>query len=420
MRHLYVLLARLVAPFAFALVLWRGLGDRAYWARLGERFGFGAVRLAESSLWVHAVSVGEVQASAALVRSLRARYPHIPLVFSTMTPTGAARAQSLFGDTVHHSYAPYDLPGSVRRFLDRVRPRLAIILETELWPTLYHECGRRGIPLVLASARVSPRSVARYRLFAGLLREALSTDVVIAAQSEADAARFRSLGADPARTHVTGNIKFDFELPPGLTADGARLRAQYGGARPVWIAGSTHAGEEDIVLDAHTSLRAGGVDALLMLVPRHPQRFEDVAANLKRRGLNFLRRSRAQSAEPAVPVVLVDTLGELMTFYAAADVAFVGGSLVPIGGHNLLEPAALGLPILSGPHTENAEGIARLLIEVGAVRTVHNAQQLTAGVAELLRDPTARLTAGQQGRATIEANRGALERLLALLAPLVG
>ena len=420
MRCVYVLLARLLAPFAFALVLWRGLRDRSYWARLGERFGFGAVCLAESSLWVHAVSVGEVQASAQLVRALRTRYPHIPLVFSTMTPTGAARARSLFGDSVYHSYAPYDLPGSVRRFFDRVRPRLAVILETELWPTLYHECGTRGIPLVLASARVSPRSVARYRLLAGLFREALSNDIVIAAQSEADAARFRSIGAHPARTHVTGNIKFDFELPPGLAADGDRLRAQYAGSRPVWIAGSTHAGEEDVVLDAHASLKALGIDALLILVPRHPNRFDEVASNLKRRGLDFVRRSRAPAAEPATRVLLVDTLGELMTFYAAADVAFVGGSLVPIGGHNLLEPAALGLPILSGTHTRNAEGIARLLIEVGAARTVHNAQELSAGVAELLRDPAARRRAGEHGRATIEANRGALERLLALIGPLVG
>jgi 3-deoxy-D-manno-octulosonic-acid transferase len=420
MRFIYVLLARLLVPLAFALVLWRGLRDRAYWERLGERFGFGATQLVEPSLWVHAVSVGEVQASATLVRALRMRYPDVPLVLTTVTPTGAARARSLFGDSVHLLYAPYDLPGSVRRFFDRVQPRLAIILETELWPTLYHECGKRRVPLVLASARVSPRSVARYRLLVGLFREALSNGIVIAAQSEGDAERFRSIGANPARTHVTGNIKFDFELPPALAADGRKLRSQYAGSRPVWIAGSTHAGEEDIVLDAHTRLTVEGLDALLVLVPRHPNRFEDVASNLKRRGLTFVRRSRAQTAESATEVLLVDTLGELMTFYAAADVAFVGGSLVAIGGHNLLEPAALGLPILTGPNTYNAEGIARLLIEVGAAHTVHDAEELGASVAGLLRDPEARRSSGECGRATIEANRGALERLLALLAPLVG
>jgi 3-deoxy-D-manno-octulosonic-acid transferase len=420
LRLVYVALARLIAPFAFAVVLWRGLSDRSYWDRLGERFGFGAVKLKERCIWVHAVSVGEVQASAALIRALRARYPEIPLVLTTVTPTGAARAKSLFGDDVYHSFAPYDLPGSVRRFFDRVQPRLAIILETEIWPTLFDACGKRGIPLVLASARLSQRSIGRYRRLVGLFRQTLSHGIVIAAQSEGDAERFRSIGANPDRTHVTGNIKFDFQVAATLAADGAKLRAQYAPARLVWIAGSTHAGEEDVVLDAHERLLASGTDALLVLVPRHPNRFDDVAANLKRHGLIFVRRSRAQTAATDTQVLLVDSLGELMTFYAAADVAFVGGSLVPIGGHNLLEPAALGLPIVSGPNTYNAEGIARLLIEVGAVQTVHSAAELAASVAGLLRDPETRRATGERGRATVEANRGALERLLALVPPLIG
>ncbi|MGH8262767.1 MAG: lipid IV(A) 3-deoxy-D-manno-octulosonic acid transferase [Steroidobacteraceae bacterium] len=419
MRILYVVLARLAAPFVFATVLWRGLSDRAYWDHLGERFGFGRVHLTESSLWVHAVSVGEVQASAALVRGLRARYPNIPLVLTTVTPTGAALARSLFGDSVHLSYAPYDLPGSVRRFFDRTKPRLAVILETELWPTLYHECGKRNIPLVLASARISPRSVARYRWFIGLFRQALSNGIVIAAQSESDAARFRSIGANPARTHVTGNIKFDFEIPRALVSDGRSLRQSYAGDRPVWIAGSTHPGEEDAVLDAHAHVLAAIPTALLILVPRHPNRFDDAASNLKRRALTFARRSRRAGA-PIPQVLLVDTLGELMMFYAATDVAFVGGSLVPIGGHNLLEPAALGLPILCGPYTFNAESIAQLLIEVGAVLKVRDADELGAQVARLLADPDERRSTGARGRATVEANRGALEKLLGLIAPLVG
>lgn len=419
MRIAYILLARLLVPFAFATVLWRGFSDRVYWQRLGERFGFGAVRVARPSIWVHAVSVGEVQASAALVRALRARYAEIPLVLTTVTPTGWALAKSLFGDTIEYSYAPYDLPGSVRRFFDRIRPRLAIILETELWPTLYHECGKRSVPLVLASARISPRSVSRYRLLVSLFRQTLSNGIVIAAQSESDAERFRSIGANPARTHVTGNIKFDFQIPTALAADGRTLRADYAGGRPVWIAGSTHPGEEDIVLDAHTRVMADLHDALLILVPRHPNRFEDAAANLNRRAMTFVRRSRDRSAAPTAQVLLVDTLGELMTFYGAADVAFVGGSLVRVGGHNLLEPAALGLPILSGPNTFNAESIARLLIEVGAVRTVHDEHELGDGVSGFLRDPAARRDAGERGRATVEANRGALEKLLALIAPLM-
>ena len=213
LRLIYVALARLIAPVAFAAILWRGLRDRSYRDRLGERFGFGAVKLTQRSIWVHAVSVGEVQASAALVRALRTRYPDIPLVLTTATPTGAALAQSLFRDSVYHSFVPYDLPGSVRRFFERIQPRIAIILETELWPNLYDACGKRGIPLLLASARVSQRSVGRYRRLAGLFRQTLANGIVIAAQSEADAERFRSIGANPDRTYVTGNIKFDFEVP---------------------------------------------------------------------------------------------------------------------------------------------------------------------------------------------------------------
>ena len=420
LRLIYVALARLIAPVAFAAILWRGLRDRSYRDRLGERFGFGAVKLTQRSIWVHAVSVGEVQASAALVRALRTRYPDIPLVLTTATPSGATLAQSLFRDSVYHSFVPYDLPGSVRRFFERIQPRIAIILETELWPNLYDACGKRGIPLLLASARVSQRSVGRYRRLAGLFRQTLANGIVIAAQSEADAERFRSIGANPDRTYVTGNIKFDFEVPATLPAEGARLRARYAPARQVWIAGSTHAGEEDILLDAHEQLLASGTDALLVLVPRHPNRFDDVASNLKRRGLNFVRRSRAESAAGDTQVLLVDSLGELMVFYAAADVAFVGGSLVAVGGHNLLEPAALGLPILTGPNTYNAEGVARRLIEVGAAQSVHDAAELSASVAGLLRDPETRRASGARGRATVEANRGALEKLLALVPPLIG
>jgi 3-deoxy-D-manno-octulosonic-acid transferase len=245
MRFVYTLLAYLLAPIVIGVMLWRGLRDRSYWQNLGERFGFGLPPERGDCIWVHAVSVGEVQASAALVRSLRERFPELPIVLTTVTPTGAERARAQFGDLVHVRFVPYDLPGSVRRFFDRVQPRLAIILETELWPNLYNECGRRGVPLVLASARISPRSVDRYRRLASLFRETLSHGIVIAAQSEGDAERFRSIGANPTRTHVTGNIKFDVSLPTDIASVGAGLRAAHAGARLVWVAGSTHAGEEE-------------------------------------------------------------------------------------------------------------------------------------------------------------------------------
>lgn len=418
MRFLYIALTYLLVPLALILLLWRGIRDRSYWRDLNERFGFGA-RESRPGIWVHAVSMGEVQASAPLVRSLRARYPQLPLVLTTVTPTGAQRARALFGDDVHVRYIPFDLPGCVRRFFDRTQPRLAVILETELWPNLYHECGYRRVPLVLASARISPRSVNRYRRLVRLFRETLSHGIVIAAQSKADAERFELIGANPEHTHITGNIKFDFELPAGLEADGLRLRERYAAGRPVWIAGSTHEGEEDVVLNAHAQIGRAIPGALLVLVPRHSNRFEAVAAQLRRRGIRFVTRSSGAPVGANTPVLLVDTLGQLLMFYAATDVAFVGGSLVPIGGHNLLEPVALSRPILTGPHNFNSEEVARLFVEVGAAHVVRDATELAEQVTLLLKEPAERERRGSAGRRALDENRGALGRLLDLIDPLL-
>jgi 3-deoxy-D-manno-octulosonic-acid transferase len=418
LRLLYICLGYFLAPILLGLSLWRGLRDRSYWQALPERLGFGPPAAA-GGLWVHAVSVGEVQAAASLVRELRRRYPELPLTLTTATPSGRGRAQSLFGGEIAVRYLPYDLPGPVGRFLDRVRPRLGIILETELWPNLYRACGRQRVTLVLASARVSERSVRRYRWAGGLVREALAHGVIVAAQSAADAGRFAALGASPARTPVVGNLKFDLELPPETEARGRALRAALGAGRPVWAAGSTHEGEEELVLDAHARLADQLPGTLLVLAPRHPPRFEAVAALLRRRGLAFVTRSSGADVTPATAVLLVDTLGELVLHYAAADVAFVGGSLVPIGGHNLLEPAALGKPVITGPYTSSAAAVARLLVEAGAAEVVVDGDALAACVGRLLADPAARRSAGDRGLAAVSANRGALTRFLALLAPLV-
>jgi 3-deoxy-D-manno-octulosonic-acid transferase len=421
LRYLYSLLTYLAAPLFSLVLLWRGLGDRSYWHNFRERFGFGA-GLAIRPIWVHAVSIGEVQASAALVNSLRERYPDIPIVVTTFTPTGAGRARMLFKDRAQVRYLPYDLPGAVRRFFTRVRPRLAVIFETELWPNLYHECGRRRVPLVLASARLSPRSVGRYRRLGALFRETLARGVVVAAQGEADATRFRSLGADPASTHVTGNLKFDFSVPEDIAGRGRSLRAYYAGERPVWVAGSTHGGgEEEALIEAQKIVRSRHPRALLVLAPRHPNRFGEVAAQLVSRGVRFVRRSQqpAAGATAEAEILLLDTLGELLDFYAAADVAFVGGSLVPVGGHNLLEPAALGLPILTGPNNSNSEEAARLLIAGGAVAVVHDPQDLADKVATLFAEPDTRARMGAQGRAFVAANKGALAKLMELIVPLL-
>ena len=417
MRLLYGVLTRVAAPAVFAATLVRAAKDPAYRTHLGERFGLGR-RLAMPSIWLHAVSVGEVSAAAALVRALHARHPDVPLVLTTATPTGRAQAATLFGADVEVRFLPYDTAGSVRRFLARIRPLAAIIMETELWPNLLHECGRRGVPVVFASARLAARSVPRYRRF-GTLFSAGLRNAWVAAQSSADADRFIALGADPARTRVVGNLKFDMRLGEAVAENGRELRRRYLGARPVWTAGSTHEGEEELVLGAHAVLERAVRGALLVLVPRHPQRFAGVAALLERRGLVFDRRGRSETVRPEAQVLLLDTMGELTAFYAASDVAFVGGSLVPVGGHNLLEPAALGVPVITGTHTQNGPEIARLLIEAGGALEVADGVALAAAAGRLLADPALRERMGESARSFVEAHRGSLARLLALIEPLL-
>jgi 3-deoxy-D-manno-octulosonic-acid transferase len=419
MRLFYVALAWLAAPLVMALEGWKALWNPEYRGRQRQRLGFVAPAPPPGGLWVHAVSVGEVQAAAGLVRALRQRYPELPVTITTVTPTGSQRAKVLFGDSVGHGYLPYDLPGPVRRFLDRVRPGVAIILETEIWPTLYHELGRRGIPLVIASARLSTRSVDRYKLFSGLLRDTLSHGVAIGAQTAADAERFLAIGAAPDRVRVTGNVKFDLEIPPESVAAGRGFRAAAAPSRPVWIAGSTHEGEEEAALDAHALVREGHPGALLILVPRHPQRFEAVRGLLRRRGLGFAQRSGGRAPGPDDAVFLVDTLGELQIFYAAADVAFVGGSLVPVGGHNLLEPAVLGMPMVSGPHTQNAQDVAELLQQCGALRIVRSREELAQRVAAWFDDAGRARADGERGRQAVAQSRGAVARLVEMIAPLL-
>jgi len=418
MRFVYIVIAYLLAPVVIGALALRGFRDRSHWQGFSQRFGLGSP-VREPSIWVHAVSVGEVQAAAPLVNALLERFPAVPLVLTTVTPTGRARARALFKDRVDVRYVPIDLPGSVRRFFARARPRLAVILETEIWPNLYNRCGKLGVPLVMASARISPKSVNRYRRLVGLFRDALSHGIFIAAQSAEDAERFRSIGANPERTHVIGNIKFDFGYPPDIAARGHELRTLLGVHRPVWVAGSTHAKEEDTLIAAHRLVRERFSNALLVLVPRHPPRFAEVAASLKAQDIPFVTRTSGSAVPPNAQVFLVDTLGELPPFYAAGDVAFVGGTLVPIGGHNLLEPAALSLPILAGPHNFNSADIAKLLVERGAVRIVHDAPTLAAQVGDLLADPTARATMGASGRKAVDDNRGAVTRLMQFLDPLL-
>jgi len=418
-RILYAILTYLLLPVYALYWFFRGLVNRAYWDRFHQRFGMGFPKIENGSFWLHAVSVGEVQASIPLVRALARRFPDRPLLITTVTPTGAARVRSLFGDTVRHCYIPFETPNAVRNFFDAVKPQLALIMETEIWPNLYHECGKRGIPLVLVSARISPKSVDSYRRLLPLFRETLSHGIVIAAQSEADADRFRSLGARPERTRVTGNIKFDIEVPDDLAASGRDFRSRYLGTRPVWVAASTHYKEEEQVVEAHRLVARQSRDALLILVPRHPERFDSVRQLLERQGIEFVSRTSEQPVDSSCSVFLGDTMGEVPLFYAASDVAFVGGTLVPVGGHNLLEPAALGLPVVTGPHLFNTQDIADMFVNIGALTRVADAEQLAAAVTRLLQDKQTATRLGNLGRDIVVSNRGALDRLLSLLEPLI-
>jgi 3-deoxy-D-manno-octulosonic-acid transferase len=413
MRRLYSFIVICAAPIAFVIVLWRGLRDHGYWRGLRQRFGFGPVVAHPPCIWLHAVSLGEMSAAAPLIRAVRVRFPEFPVVLTTATPAGRSRAQAMFGETVDLRFLPYDTPGSVRRFLARIQPRLAIIMETELWPNLFGECERRGVPVILASARLSAKSVARYRRAGKLFSSVFTDNVLVAAQSAADAQRFQSIGAAAALVHVVGNVKFDLELDAATVAAGQGQRT----ARPAWVAGSTHAGEEEQVLAAHALLRQRFPNALLLLAPRHKDRFGAVAELLMRHGLNFTRRSSGEVPTDGTEVVLIDTVGELNLLYATADLAFVGGSLVPIGGHNLLEPAALGLPVLTGPFQFNNKEIAQQLLERGAAREVKDPNRLAFELAALLANAAERQRMGTIGREIIAANRGSVSRLLKLMEP---
>jgi 3-deoxy-D-manno-octulosonic-acid transferase len=419
LRYFYSACFYLLLPWILLRLLWRSRRNPAYRQRLGERFGFSALRL-EKSIWIHAVSVGESLIAVALIKKLRLHYPGLPIVVTTMTPTGAARIQAALGDSVFHVYIPYDLPAAIQRFLQRAKPVMAIIMETELWPNFFAACRQAKLPLVVANGRLSVRSYTGYRRIAWFTREMLAAVSLLMAQSRADADRFIALGMNPGHVVVTGNIKFDLELPADLEVRADVLRRHLGEERLIWVAASTHAGEEDIILKAQAAIIEKEPQALLIVVPRHPERFTAVAELITKQGFQVARRSLGETCGPGTAVYLGDTMGEMFLFYAVSALGFVGGSFVPVGGHNLLEPAALAKPVLSGPILFNFTEIAELLTQAKGLTIVKEAADLATAVLHLFADADLRQQQGKNALQVVAANRGALAKHIDLITELIG
>lgn len=421
MRLIYSLAWWCALPLVLLRLFVRGRKESGYRQHIAERLGFyGRIIHDRASpvLWVHAVSVGETRAAQPLIDALLAAYPAHTLLLTHMTPTGRATGRDLFGkqSRVVQSYLPYDTGWMVGRFLRHFQPRLCILMETEVWPNVMAQCVRHDVPVALVNARLSERSLNKALRLPGLFVDAAGAMSCVAAQTEADAVRIRQLGAPSV--HVTGSIKFDVTPPPEMLQCGMTLRSQLG-ARPVLVCANTRDGEEALILDA--MLQQHRPDILLMLVPRHPQRFDDVAPMIRARSLPLVRRSTMGDAEVGIDVrvVLGDSMGEMFAYYAACDVAFVGGSLLPLGGHNLIEASAVGKPVLIGPHTFNFSDAAENAIAAGGAQRVADAVDLWKQAIRLLDDAQVRTAMGDRARHFAQQHGGATARTMNLLMPLI-
>ena len=415
---LYTLLFYLLTPLVLLRLLWRGRKAPDYRQRWAERFGFvPIIEPGRQVIWVHSVSVGETLAAVPMIKQLQACYPVALLVVTTMTPTGSARVKAVFGNSVYHVYAPYDLPDVLHRFLNRIHPDVLVIMETELWPNLVHRCRDRGIPVVIANARLSEKSAIGYQKFSVLTVPMLQRINCIAAQHQDDGERFLGLGLGEDQLVVTGNIKFDLSLDDEIKARAQTLKTQWqgGSKRPILLAASTHAGEDEIILDSFEQIRLSFPELLLVLVPRHPERFGEVFQCCANRGFRVIRRSYGEPPSLEDQVLLGDTMGELLLFFGACDIAFVGGSLVPVGGHNLIEPAAWQVPVISGPHLFNFAEASRLLLEAEGMVICEGADVIAHQVTALLQNPASAAQMGAAAKLVADNNRGALNQVLEII-----
>tara|TARA_R110000868_G_scaffold69261_1_gene204158 strand:- start:37185 stop:38429 length:1245 start_codon:yes stop_codon:yes gene_type:complete len=410
----------MAVPFILLRLLLRSRRIPAYRQRWHERFArFDIESKWQHGLWVHTVSLGEIVAATPLIKAIQKRYPDLPITITTMTITGSERVRGTFGNEVFHVYVPYDLPTVVSRFLNKVKPKAVMIFETELWPNIMYACKKRHLPVMLANARLSERSAKGYRHISHTMKKMLSAITLLGAHAHADAERFVQLGLDNDKVQVTGSIKFETNIPASIFEQAEVLRDLWGRGRPVLIAASTHAGEEEIILDVFKQVAKSIPDALLVLVPRHPERFSAVIELCKEQGYHTVTRTSNEPCSMVTQVFVGDTMGELKLFFAAGDVAFVGGSLVKIGGHNVLEPASLGTPTITGPYMFNFEEINAVLTKAGALIQVFNPNELAENIIHLLQNSALRAEISEKAERVMKQNKGALAKNMALFAKLL-
>jgi len=411
----YTCVFYLIIPLILLRLLWRSIKAPAYRQRWRERLGFYDSASAQNDIWFHAVSVGEAEALFPLIKRIQSHYPTARLLVTCTTPTGSARIKAVLQDSVAHVYLPYDIPDAVKRFLRHNKPKLAVIMETEIWPNLYASCGKQQIPLYIINARLSEKSCRGYQKISALVSSALQHVTLIATQTQADAERFLSIGAKDNQVQTLGNIKFDVVIPQELIQQGQLLKQTLFKDRFVWLLASTHKDEEALFLQIYPELKQQLPNLVLIIVPRHPERFNDVEKLCQQFGLNVVKRSLNQPCQTTTDVYLADTMGELKMLYATADVAFVGGSMVPVGGHNILEAAAVGVPVMFGPAMNNFKEIAQGVLAKQAAMQCQNQAELVSVLLALSRQPELRQQLMARASEFLKDNQGAMDRIFTKL-----
>ncbi len=415
MRFIYTCVFYLIIPFIVLRLLWRSIKAPSYRHRWYERFSIYNIKFSTGVVWFHAVSVGEAEALFPLLKQIKLKHPDTKLLITTTTPTGSARVKAVMQDTVSHVYLPYDVPDAICRFMRCFKPRMAVMMETEIWPNIFNYCGDHHIPLYIINARLSEKSSKGYQKISGLIHPALANIKCIATQTNDDASRFISIGADSEKVETLGNIKFDVEITTSTITEGLTIKADLFMDRFVWLIASTHKDEEKIFLDIYKVLKEKIPELLLILVPRHPERFPVVKKLIEKEYLSVATRTLLETVNTKTDVYLVDTMGELKAMYAAADVAFIGGSMVANGGHNILEASAVGVPVMFGPFMDNFKEIARVVLIESAAIQCQSKSDIISSMKLLYEQPDYRKELARKGKAFVQKNQGAIDRICAML-----